>query len=31
MPENEQNTMLELLEKDSYWKPVKITDIAAII
>ena len=31
MPEEERNTRLELLEKDSYWKPVKITDIAAAI
>lgn len=31
MPEEERNTRLELLGKDSYWKPVKITDIAAVI
>lgn len=31
MPEAERNVRLELLEKDSYWKPVKITDIAAVI
>ena len=31
MPEEERKTRLELLGKDSYWKPVKITDIAAVI